>query len=108
MLDAVAEERTVGEARKRVVERVVLELVQEGLALGDVACVEDDALDAFVVQQIRPQRLGLEPCAVHLTQADLDRALVVLLVAEDELEGPGCLVGLDQLDEAGASSVSGA
>ena len=51
VLDAVAEQRLVGEAGERVVERLVGELVLEPLALGDVAEAphppDDLAVDAL-------------------------------------------------------------
>ena len=56
---ALGEQRAVGEARDRVVEGLVGELLLERLALGDVAAVEDDAADVLVVEQVRVQDLEL-------------------------------------------------
>ena len=52
MLDAVGEERAVGELGDRVVEGLVGELILERLALADVAPVQDDAADVLVVDQV--------------------------------------------------------
>ena len=57
--DALDEQRAVGEAGDRVVEGLVRELLLEGLALADVAAVEDDAADVLVVEQVRVQDLEL-------------------------------------------------
>ena len=51
VLDAVVEERAVGQPGERVVERAVAQLLLEGLAVLDVAHGEHDALDARVVEQ---------------------------------------------------------
>ena len=59
MAHALAEQRAVGEAGHRVVERLVGELLLERLALADVAAVEHDAADVLVVEQVRVQDLEL-------------------------------------------------
>ena len=64
VLDAVGEERPVGEVRHRVVECLVRELVLEGLPLADVAAVQDDAADVLVLEQVRVLHLELQPRAV--------------------------------------------
>ena len=72
VLDAVGEQRAVGEARDRVVERLVRELVLERLALADVAAVQDDAADVLVLEQVRVLDLELEPGAVAMLERALD------------------------------------
>ena len=72
VLDAVGEQRAVGEARDRVVEGLVRELVLERLALADVAAVQDDAADVLVLQQVRVLHLELEPGAVAMPERALD------------------------------------
>ena len=57
---ALGEQRAVGEARDRVVEGLVRELLLERLALADVAAVEDDAADVLVVEQVRVLDLELQ------------------------------------------------
>ena len=74
VLDAVGEQRPVGEAGDGIVERLVGELVLEELALADVAAVEHDALDVLVVQQVGVPDLELEPLAGAAAQAALDHA----------------------------------
>ena len=69
VLDAVGEQRPVGEARDRVVEGLVGELVLERLALADVAAVQDDAADVLVLQQVGVLDLELEPGAVAMPEA---------------------------------------
>ena len=76
VLDAVGEERAVGELGDGIVEGLVGELVLEDLALADVAAVEHDALHVLVVEQVRVLDLELEPLAVAAAQAALDRARV--------------------------------
>ena len=61
LLDAVAEQTAVRQAREHVVEGLVLELGLELLALADVAHVQDQALDRFVGDQVRGQRFDLTP-----------------------------------------------
>ena len=72
VLDAVGEQRAVGEARDGVVERLVRELVLERLALADVAAVEDDAADVLVLEQVGVLHLELEPRAVAMPERALD------------------------------------
>ena len=52
VLDAVGEQRAVGELRDRVVECLVCKLLLERLALADVAAVEHDAADVLVVEEV--------------------------------------------------------
>ena len=71
VVQAVGEQRPVGEIGERVVERLVRELVLELLALGDVARVEDDAGHVGVVEQARAEDLGVAPHAVAAADAQL-------------------------------------
>ena len=71
VLDAVLEQRAVGEAGDGVVERLVRELLLERLPLGDVADVEHDAAHVLVVQQVRAHGLGVEPEIVLVAEAEL-------------------------------------
>ena len=66
--DAVGEEGAVGKIGDRVVERLMRELVLEGLALADVAAVEHDPLDVLVVEQLGVLHLELQPAAVAVLQ----------------------------------------
>ena len=70
----VAEQRPVGEPGERVVERLVDELLLQPPPLAHVAGVEHDALHGRVAQQVGRQDLGVEPGAVRLAEAPLDRA----------------------------------
>jgi hypothetical protein len=72
MLDAISEQRPVGEARDGVMEGLVRELVLERLPLADVATVEDDAAHVLVLQQIGVLHLELEPGAVAVPERALD------------------------------------
>ena len=56
---ALDEQRAVGEVGDGVVERLVGELLLEGLALAHVAAVEHDAVDVLVVEQVRVEHLEL-------------------------------------------------
>ena len=64
MLDPVREQRPVGELCHRVVERLVGQLLLEGLPLADVAAVEHDAVDVLVVQEVGVLHLEGERRAV--------------------------------------------
>ena len=94
VLDAVGEERPVGEVRDRVVEGLVRELVLERLALADVAAVQDDAADVLVLEQVRVLDLELEPGPVAMPERALDHvrlgaaADVRLADAGDDLREP--------------------
>src|SRR5205823_834124 len=57
LVEAVAEERTVGEAREAVVERLSRQLLLELHPLGDVPRVQDDAADPAVTAEVRDVRL---------------------------------------------------
>ena len=59
----VAEERAVGEAGERIVERLVGELLLQPLALAHVAGVEHDAADGRIAGEVRGQDLGAEPAS---------------------------------------------
>ena len=83
MLDAVGEQRAVGELRHRVVERLVRELLLERLALADVAAVEHDAADVLVVQQVGVLDLEPESRAVPVRDRALDRVRVAAPRAVD-------------------------
>ena len=63
LVEAVAEERAVGEAGQAVVERLPRELLLEPDALGHVAGVEHDAADLAVVAQVGDVRLEVAPLA---------------------------------------------
>ena len=73
--EAVEEERAVRQTGQHVVERLVAELLLEGLSLGDVAIVDDDAADGRVVEQVLGDRLERSPRAVGVAGAELDRDL---------------------------------
>ena len=73
MAHALGEQRAVGEPGHGVVERLVRELRLEGLALADVAGVEDDAPDVLVVEQVRHEDLELARAAVLVHERALDR-----------------------------------
>ena len=72
MLNAIGEQRPVGEVGHRVVEGLVCELVFERLAFADVAAVEDDPSDMFVLEQICVLDLELQPRTITMLQGTLD------------------------------------
>ena len=81
VLQAVEEEGAIGEARQRVVERVVPELLLQALALGDVAGVEHEAAHAGFVEQVRHRRLEDTPDTVGVPDPPFEH------------HGPSALVG---------------
>ena len=108
VLDAVGEERPVGEARHGVVERLVCELVLELLPLADVAPVEHDAADVLVLEEVGVLDLELEPRAVAMLQAAVDHvglgasADVRLPDAREDLHQARLVRWSQQLRELGA------
>ena len=100
VVQAVGEQRPVGEIGERVVERLVRELVLELLALGDVARVEDDAGDVGVVEQARAEDLGVAPHAVAAADAQLGgdvRPLSVRRRVDERREG-GVVVEVHEVE----------
>ena len=100
MFDAVPEEPTIREAGDRVVERLVLELLLEELALADVASVHDDPAHVRIERQVGPEALDVEPPAVAVAPAELDQlGRVVLLAGEFGEQGhdAGHVVGMDEV-----------
>src|ERR671924_190744 len=82
LLDAVGEEGAVGEIRHRVVEGLMGELLLEGLALADVAAVQDDPVHVLVAQEIRVLHLELEPGPVAVPKQALQRVRLRPLAAD--------------------------
>src|SRR5207302_3054778 len=100
VFDAVPEEPTIREAGDRVVERLVLELLLEELALADVASVHDDPAHVRIERQVGPEALDVEPPAVAVAPAELDQlGRVVLLAGEFGEQGhdAGHVVGMDEV-----------
>ena len=106
---AVAEQRAVREVGDRVVERLVLQLLLELLALRDVTGVEDDPLHVRVVQQARAEGLGGQVRAVPMLQAELQERGVALAVADrrQERQHTRLVVLVDQVDEPRALELLG-
>ena len=71
--DALDEQRAVGQAGDRVVEGLMGELALEGLALADVAGVQDDAADMLVAGQVGEQDLELARGPVLVGQRAFER-----------------------------------
>ena len=61
MTQTVAEERSVRQPCQDVVERLVAELVLEGILLGDVAVIDDHTADGRVVEEVFCDRLEGSP-----------------------------------------------
>ena len=68
---AIAEQQPVRQAGQRVVVGLILELFLRRLALSDVAIVDDDRVDAAVVQQVLAEGLQPDPRAVLVEKAEL-------------------------------------
>ena len=83
VLDSVGEQRTVGELRYRVVERLVSELLLESLALADVAAIEHDAANVLVVEEVGVLDLEPQGRAVLVTDRALDRMGLAVARAVD-------------------------
>ena len=97
MLDAIREQRPVGEVRDGVVEGLMGELLLEHLALADVAAVQDDSADVLVREQVGVLDLELEPRSVAMLQRAVDHVSLDALAADarDHLREAGT-VGVEQ------------
>ncbi len=73
VLHAVGEQCPVRQIGEWVVEGLVRELLLEGFAFGDVACVEDDAGHSGVVEKAVAEDLGVAPPAIAAADAQLGR-----------------------------------
>ena len=71
VLDAVVEQRAVGQSGERVVEGAVAQLLLERLALFDVAGGDDDAPDPRVAEQVGRDRGDVPVRAVRVAHAPL-------------------------------------
>ena len=72
VLNAISEQRPVGEIGDRVVERLVRELCFELLALGDVAKVDDDATDEGVLEQVGHHALRVQQSPVAVANGEVE------------------------------------
>ena len=108
VLDAVVEERTVGELGERVVEGAVAELLLEGAPVVHVARGEHDAAEAGIVEQVRGDRLHVAPAAVRVRDAPLRLERLADRAGRDTgEEGAECahVVGMGALEQAGADGL---
>ena len=97
LLDAVAQQHAVREAGERVVAGLVQQPALERLAVADVAGVQDDALDRAVADEVRRQRLDVDPAAARVADAVLDVARGALLEVREEPLQAGLIIGVDEL-----------
>ena len=107
---ALDEQRAVGQVGHRVVEGLVGELLLEGLALADVAAVEDDPAHGLVVEQVGVQDLELAQRAVAVAQRALEHlglAAGVGGAVGQQVQQAALLVGVQQAVEARADHVLG-
>ncbi len=79
MIDSILEEGAVGERRQGVVERLVDQLILEGLLLADVARVENEAADARVLEEVRDRHLGMTEMSVTVSHGELEHSKRVRL-----------------------------
>jgi hypothetical protein len=105
VLDAVVEERAVGQLGQRVVEGAVAQLGLGGLALGDVAARQDDALDVLVVAHVGDRALEVQAVAVLVAQAPLDRRAAAL--AGEQLGELAVVVLVDHAAQRAALQLAG-
>ena len=105
---ALDEQRAVGEVGDRVVEGLVGELLLEGLALADVAAVEDDPADGVVLEQVRVQDLELAQRPVAVAQRALEHlglAAGVRRAVGQQAQQAAVLLGGQEAVEAGPDHV---
>ena len=73
--EPVQEEEAVLQAGQHVVERLVTELLLEGLSLGDVPVVDDHTADGRIVEQVLGDRLEGPPRVVGVAGTEFDPGL---------------------------------
>src|SRR5664279_4295879 len=101
--DPLVEQCAGGEVGDRVMEGRVGELLLEGLALADVAAVEDDPLDGGVLQQIGVQHLEVAQGAVLVGEQALHGiGLAAAGAVGEPAQHPTLLVGVQQVIEGTA------
>ena len=95
---ALVEQGPVGQVRDRVVERLVGELLLEGLALADVAAVEHDPADRAVVEQVGVQDLEVAQAALLVGQQAVDHLVAARRggAVVEPAQQPALLVGVQQ------------
>src|SRR3989475_4213309 len=98
LIEPVAEDTPVGEARETVVERLTHQLLLEAHALGDVPRVEHDATNPPVLPQIGDVRFDVPPLAEPVPQPEHE--LVRLRVQRRGAHG-ALVVGVDEIEEGG-------
>ena len=86
VLDAIVEERAVGQLGELVVKRAVAQVLLEGAALVDVAQGQGQPVQAWVLQQIGGDALDMAPGAVGCAQAPLGLACFSLRAGCGALE----------------------
>ena len=69
----IEEERAIGEAGQRVMERLVRQLLFGLLIILDVVDVGDDPTDGWIVEEVREVQFDPAPRAVTVPDPDLDR-----------------------------------
>jgi len=106
VLDTIVEQRSVREGGDGIVERLVLELFLERLALADVANVQHDPVHVGVAEEVRAYELDMEPVCVAMKEAELGQCgpgvVPVAVSARQELEHLGLVLGVDVVGEFGA------
>ena len=108
VLDAVEEQRPVGQAGEGVVERLVAQLVFERPPSRDVADREHDAVHVGVVEEVHPDDLGVDHRVVGSQQAGVDGAHHLGRAVHELLEEAGEVghgVGVEDPLEVGAVEV---
>ena len=86
MLDAVAEQHPVREARELIVKRPMRELSLELLALAHVSHVHDDPANVGAIEQVGARCLDLE-CSERRQQLELERGRRAVVLSP--IEGAG-------------------
>jgi hypothetical protein len=102
VLDAVAEQRAVGELGQWVVERPEAQLLLEGLALGGVVQRQDEPADAWVGDEVACPRLDVRMRAVAADHAPLATGLATLEGLGEQGGDPGRVVARREGDHAAA------
>src|SRR4029079_7735603 len=73
MRESIPEQRAIREPGQDVMEGLMSKLLLERLPLGDVAVVDDDATDGWVVEQVLGDRVEHPERSVVVAGAELER-----------------------------------
>src|SRR4030095_3113287 len=96
----ILQEEAVGQAGQHIVLRQVLGLLLGFLALRDIARRDDDAANPGMIEQVVAQGFQVDPMALRMPEAELDRRLrgFPLQQFAESLPRPRYILGVDRIE----------